>query len=104
MFSISTSSYLYEVYLQLYSPSDLIICATKDYIVHSTYTNNCNNNVQFLNKNILDFRLFKSQLACFKFYLRDAEDDLEKLGAGTEEKSAELYFSLFTHCVETELV
>ena len=71
------------------------------YLVHSTYTNNCNNNVQFLNKNILDFRLFKSQLACFKFYLRDAEDDLEKLGAGTEEKSAELYFSLFTHCVET---
>ena len=38
------------------------------------------------------------------FYLRDAEDDLEKLGAGTEEKSAELYLSLFTHCVETELV
>ena len=31
------------------------------------------------------------------FYLRDAEDDLEKLaGAGTEEKSDELYLTLFS--------
>ena len=30
------------------------------------------------------------------FYLGDAEDDLEKLRAGTEEKSEELYLTLFT--------
>ena len=28
------------------------------------------------------------------FYLRDAEDDLENLGGGTEEKSEELYLTL----------
>ena len=30
------------------------------------------------------------------FYLRDAEDDLENLGGGTEEKSEELYLTLFS--------
>ena len=30
------------------------------------------------------------------FYLRDAEDDLEKFGAETEEKSEDLHFTSFT--------